>query len=226
MIYDETKKRKYSENEELINYIAYGACAAFGLAAFVLILIKTIPTFSLIHILSATLYGLSIIALFIIPCLYRLLKSKIVHRVVQSIEKNTVFILLAGSFTPYSLIAMRGQNLWGWGEGVAGYVILGLVWSICILAIIFNSISIHDFAWLSMLCYLACAWLVIFSMFGLWNILPSIANWLLLGSIVIYIIGAIVHGYGQKNNYFNAAFYFIILIAAAMMFVSVFNYVY
>ena len=226
MIYDETEKTKYSSNEELINYVAYGACAAFGLAACVLMFIKAIPTFSFIHILSATLYGLSIIALFIIPCLYRLLKGKIGHRVVQSIENNMIFILLAGSFSPYSLIAMKGQNLWGWGEGLAGYIILGLIWSICVLAVVFNSINVHDFAWLSVISYLACAWLVILSMFGLWNILPSIANWLLLGSLLIYIIGAIVREYSQKSGYSNALFYFIMLMAASLMFVSIFFYVY
>ena len=217
---------KYSLGEEISNAISHGLGAIFGLISLILMLIKVIPTNDFYKIFSASIYGSSLIILFTISCLYHSLKKNNAKRIMRIIDHVTIYFLLAGSYTPYTLVTMREQNIWGWGNGTVGYIMLGFVWFTCIIGIIFNVINVDKYAWISMICYLLAGWIIVLALVALWPILGNIGASLLLSSGIVYTVGAVIYGFGHKIKYFHTIFHIFVLIGAILMFVSIYCFVY
>ncbi len=215
----------YSLGEEIWNAISHGLGAIFGIIATILMLIKVIPSSNPFRISSATIYGLSLIILFTISCIYHALAKNNGKRVLRILDHNSIYILLIGSYVPYTLVALRPYNIWDWGNGVVATVILSLVLGSSILGIIFNSINIKKYAWLSMTIYIVAGWAIIIAIFALWKIIGSTGCWLLISAGIVYTIGAIIYGYGKKGKYIHTIWHVFVLIAAVLMFISIYQFV-
>ena len=225
MCISEVEIPKYSLGEEIWNAISHGLGAIFGIVALALMLVKTIPSGDPFSIISALVYGISLIILFTISCIYHALATNNGKRVLRIMDHNSIFVLLMGSYIPYTLVALRPHNIWNWGTGVVAYVILGIVLGSCTLGIIFNSINIKKYAWLSMTIYIVAGWAIIIAIFALWQTIGVTGTWLLISSGIVYTIGAIIYGYGKKGRYIHTIWHFFVLIAAILMFLSIYIFV-
>ena len=225
MSIEEIEIPKYSLGEELWNAISHGLGALFGVVALILMLTKTIPTGDPVTIIASIFYGVSIIVLFTVSCLYHSLAKNNGKRVLRILDHTSIYFLIIGSYTPYTLIALRPYNIWGWGKGVVAYTIFTTCLVICIIGLIFNCINIKKYAWVSMLCYIIAGWVIILAIFALWNILGIVGSWLLLSAGIVYTLGAIIYGYGKKGKYIHTIWHFFVLVAAILMFFSIFLFV-
>lgn len=225
MSIDEITIPKYSLAEELLNSISHGLGAVFGIVATILMLLKAIPTGDPFRIVSSIIYGLSLIILFTISCVYHALAKNNGKRVLRVLDHDVIYILISGTYTPYMLVALRPVNVWNLGTSVVAYTMFAFVWVCCIVGAVFNSINIHKYRYLSMTCYLLSGWTVVIALFVLWNIITPTGVLLLLGGGIVYTIGAVLYAIGSKRKYFHSLFHIFVLMGAVLMFISVYCFV-
>ena len=225
MCIDDVEIPRYSLAEELLNSISHGLGGIFGIVALVLMLIKVGPSGDPFAIASVIVYGLSLVVLFSISCIYHGLAKNKGKKVLRILDHDVIYILISGTYTPYMLVSLRPYNVWGWGTSVVAYIMLAFVWVCCIIGAVFNSINIHKYRHLSMACYIISGWVVVTALFVLWNIITPTGVLLLLGGGVVYTIGAVLYTIGKTKKYFHSVFHFFVLAGAVMMFVSIYCFV-
>lgn len=216
---------KYSLGEELWNSISHGLGALFAVIASIMMMAKVIPSEDPFKILSAIIYGICLFIMFVVSCVYHALGKNNGKRVMRILDHDMIFLLVAGCYTPYTLVALRNVNVWGWGTGVVAYIMLITVWICCIVGTVFNSINIKKYAWLSMICYLFAGWVIVGAIVALWNVIGPIGTLLLLLSGVTYSLGTILYGLGKKVKYMHTIFHFFVLVGAILMFISIYCFV-
>ena len=207
---------KYTLGEELMNSISHGVGALMGLTALVLCIVKSCSPLDGYKLASGIVFGLTTTLLYLMSCLYHALKVNRAKRVFRVIDHCTIFLLIAGTYTPYTLITLRG---------LTGWLLFGIVWGVGILGIVLNAVSLKRFAKLSVACYIALGWVVIFASRQLIASLDRAGLWLLLGGGIAYTIGAVLYGIGAKKRYFHSIFHFFCLIGTLLHFFSIYFYV-
>lgn len=210
----------YTKGEEIFNMVSHIVGAALGIAALVLCII-----FSAIHknayaVVSSCIYGVSLILLYTMSSIYHGLSSKIrTKKVFQIIDHCSIFLLIAGTYTPFALCTFREYNT------ATGWVLFGIVWGLSILGIVLNSIDLKRYKVFSMICYLLIGWCVIFKI----NLLPELLTLngfiLLLAGGIVYTIGAIFYGLGKNHKWMHSMFHITCIIASTLHFFCIFFYV-
>lgn len=207
---------RYSLGEELMNSITHGIGACLGIAALVLCIVKSCNPLDGYKLASSIVFGLTTTLLYLMSCLYHALKVNRAKRVFRVIDHCTIFLLIAGTYTPYTLITLRGMT---------GWVLFGVVWGVGILGIVLNAVSLRRFAKMSVACYIALGWVVLFASRQLIASLAPAGLWLLLAGGIAYTIGAVLYGIGSKKPYFHSIFHFFCLIGTALHFFSIYLFV-
>ena len=207
---------KYTLGEELINAISHGVGALCGIAALVLCIVKSCNPLDGFKLASSIVFGLSVTLLYLMSCLYHALKVNKAKRVFRVIDHCTIFLLIAGTYTPFTIVSLRDTSGW-W--------IFGIIWAMAVLGVVLNAVSLKKFAKLSVACYLIMGWMIVFSFNTLVEALAPAAITLLISGGVAYTIGAILYGIGAKKKYFHSVFHFFCLIGSALHFFAIYCYV-
>ena len=170
------------------------------LAAFPLIL-KAAQTPDKIHVVSLFIFIASMIALYAASTIYHTLNiSERINKRLKKIDHMMIFVLIAGTYTPICLIALRGP---------VGYGLLAIVWSIAILGIIFKMFWVTCPKWVSSVLYISMGWVCFLAFTKIINALSKEAFlWLFVGGI-IYTIGGIIYAlklpiFNGKHKYFGS----------------------
>ena len=210
----------YTKGEEIFNMVSHIVGAALGIAALVLCII-----FSAIHknayaVVSSCIYGVSLILLYTMSSIYHGLSSKIrTKKVFQIIDHCSIFLLIAGTYTPFALCTFREYNT------ATGWILFGIVWGLSILGIVLNSIDLKRYKVFSMICYLLIGWCIIFKI----NLLPELLTLngfiLLLAGGIVYTVGAIFYGLGKNHKWMHSIFHIACIIASTLHFFCIFFYV-
>lgn len=204
---------KYKLSEELINSISHGIGAILSIVAFILGIIKAK---SGLAIFSVFFYCISSFLLYLMSCLYHALKRNNAKRVFRIIDHCSIYLLIAGTYTPVVLLTLPLK---------LGWTIFGVVWCMAIVGIVLNAIDIKKFKVVSMVLYLVMGWCIIFSFNTLWNSMNHTGIYLLVLGGVIYTLGAILYGIGKKKKYMHSIFHIFCIIASACFFLSIYIYV-
>lgn len=207
---------EYTLGEELINSISHGVGAGLGITALVLCIVKSCNPLDGYKLASSIVFGITTTLLYLMSCLYHALKVNRAKRVFRVIDHCTIFLLIAGTYTPYTLITLRG---------LTGWLLFGIVWGVGILGIVLNAVSLKRFAKMSVACYIALGWVVLFASKQLVSSLDRNGLWLLLAGGIAYTLGAVLYGIGAKKRYFHSVFHFFCLIGTAFHFFSIYYYV-
>lgn len=207
---------KYSLGEELTNAILHGIGSLLSIAALVLCVV-----FSSIHgnayaVVSSCIYGSTLIILYTMSCLYHSFKVNNAKRVFRIIDHCSIFLLIAGTYTPYTLVSLNGG---------LGWSMFGLIWGCAIVGIVLNAIDLNKYRILSMILYIAMGWAVVFTFKPLVNVIEIGGIYLLLAGGIIYTIGAIFYGLGKKRKYMHSVFHFFVLAGSILHFFSILLYV-
>lgn len=210
----------YSKGEEIINMTSHIVGAAFGVVAMVLCIVFAAKHKSGYGVVSGAIYGITMILLYIMSSVYHGLNPKLKgKKVMQVLDHCSIFLLIAGSYTPFALCTLREYDV------TTGWTIFGIIWAFAIIGIVLNSIDLKRYKKFSMICYLVMGWCIIFKI----NVLPELLTMngfilLLLGGI-IYTIGAVLYALGKKHKYMHSIFHFCILVASILQFFCILLYV-
>ena len=207
---------KYTLGEEITNAITHGLGALLAVAALVLTVV-----YSSIHgnpwaIVASSIYGFTLILLYTMSTIYHSLKINRAKKVFRVIDHCSIYLLIAGTYTPYTLVTLNGA---------IGWVLFGIVWGCAIIGIILNTLDIKKFKKVSMFLYLVMGWSVIFTMKPLIENIAKPGFFLLLSGGIVYTIGAIFYGVGKKKKYMHSVFHLFVVGASVLQFLSIFFYV-
>ena len=210
----------YTKGEEIFNMVSHIVGGALGVVAIVLCVVFAAIKGNVYGIISGAIYGLTMIILYTMSSIYHGLKpEKTSKKVFQVLDHCSIFLLIAGSYTPFCLCNIREYN------PILGWSIFGIIWIMAIIGIVLNSIDIKKFKKFSMICYLAMGWCIIFTAHLLPKILkPSGLMLLILGGIA-YTIGAILYGVGKKKKWMHSVFHMFILLGSILHFFCILLYV-
>ena len=136
-----------------------------------------------VRIISFSVYGLTLFLLYLFSTLYHSLRGR-AKEIFQVLDHHAIYLLIAGTYTPFSLIALRGETGW-W--------LFGGVWGLAILGIILDSIPRRPGRWLSLVIYLTMGWLVLFALGPLIAALPPAGFWGLVAGGLFYTVGVIFY---------------------------------
>lgn len=196
---------QYTKGEEIFNMVSHIVGGGIGIATLVLCIIISAVKSSVCGVLTSIVFGVSMILLYTMSSIYHGLRTNISKKVFQVIDHCTIYILIAGTYTPILLCSVVKVN------PVAAYTTFGIVWGCAIIAIVLTAIDLKKYQIFSMICYLGMGWCIIFSIKDAYNSLGVIGFWLLLGGGLFYTVGAILYGIGKKKKYFHSIFHVLII---------------
>ena len=210
----------YTKGEEIFNMTSHIVGGALGVVATVLCVVFAAIRGNVYGVVSGAIYGATMILLYTMSSIYHGLNpNKNAKKVFQILDHCSIFLLIAGSYTPFALCSIREV------DPVAGWTIFGIIWGFATLGIVLNSIDIKRYKVFSMICYLVMGWCIVVKA----SLLPQILGtagliFLVLGGIA-YTIGAVIYGLGKKHKYAHSIFHLFILLGSLLQFFCILFYV-
>ncbi len=209
----------YSRGEELFNMISHIVGGVFAISALVLCVVVAAMNQNVWGVVSGAIYGSTMIILYTMSSIYHGLRKGTGKKVFQVIDHCAVFLLIAGTYTPITLVAIREESLvWGW-------LVFGIVWASAILGIVLNAIDLKKFKVFSMACYIGTGWSIVIALPVALEALSAEALILILAGGIAYTLGAILYGIGKKRKFMHSIFHLLVLAGSIMHFIAIVAYV-
>ena len=207
---------KYSLTEELLNSISHGVGALLSVAALVLCVVFSSLHGNVLAILSSVIYGSSLLILYFVSSFYHALKPNAAKRIFRVFDHCSIYLLIAGSYTPFLLLTIGG---------VRGIFFLCLMWTLAIIGILGDVYSLEKFKKISFFLYLIMGWMVVFSLKALCQNLAKPGLILLLVGGILYTVGAVIYAIGSKVKYMHSIWHFFVLGGSICQFFTIFLHV-
>ena len=202
-----------SWKEELWNAITHGIGLAISIPVCILLIIYSAINGSALHVTSYAIFGASLILLFLMSTLLHSVPEKY-KRIFAILDHSSIYILIAGTYTPFLLIAIGGTF---------GIVMLCIIWSIAILGVLFKCLFIHRFEKLSLVLYIAMGWLIIIAIRPLYSFLTFDGFMLLLYGGLFFTFGAIFYAW-TRLPYNHAIWHLFVIAGCGCMVACVYLY--
>ena len=210
-----TTVKYYEPKEEKLNVWSHFIGLVLSVVAATLLVVKASLYDEVWHIVSFSVYGGSLIILYLASTLYHSSKEPKIRQRLNIFDHAAIYVLIAGTYTPYTLVTLRGTM---------GWVIFGIIWGAAIIGVILKLFHIGKYDKLSTIMYVVMGWVIVIA------IKPLIENlsqegliWLAFGGI-FYTIGAFFY-MREKLKYNHAVFHVFVLLGSFCHFVSIFFYV-
>ncbi|MEY8291124.1 hemolysin III family protein [Carnobacteriaceae bacterium 52-44] len=202
---------------EVFNAITHGIAALLGVVAMIFLLDKALsyPEYIISEIVAYTIYGTSLIILFLSSTLYHSFSFSNYKDLFQKIDHASIYLLIAGTYTPYLMITVGGM---------IGYIFLAVVWIAALAGIIFEVVWTNRYPRLSTYLYLIMGWLGIFLIYPLYQSLHISGVILLFLGGLFYSIGTIFYRI-KHLNWMHIIWHLFVVAGAAFMYFSIFLYV-
>lgn len=169
-----------SQRGELANVLTHGFGAAASAAGGIALIVLAARFGDIWQLVSAIVYSLSLVLLYTASTLYHGAQSAEVKDRLEIFDHCAIFLLIAGTYTPFTLVSIRG--VWGWS-------LFGIVWTLAVVGIVLKLFFTQRFHLLSTLTYIAMGWLVVLAAGPMINALPPVAVWLLVAGGISYTAG-------------------------------------
>lgn len=161
--------------EELVNSMTHGLGLVLSVAGLVILVVLAAVRGTPRHVVSVSVYGATLVLLYAASTLYHAFRSPRLKRVFKIIDHSAIYLLIAGTYTPFTLVVLRGP--WGW-------TLFGLVWGLAVAGIAFKTLFVDHFVIASTIVYVAMGWLVVIAIRPVLAMVPNRGLlWLLAGGL-------------------------------------------
>ncbi len=209
------KARDYSRTEEFWNVLTHGLGLILSIPALVLLIVFASLNETVWHIVSYSIYGSTLVMLYLASTLFHASRKKEIRLRLNVFDHVSIFFLIAGTYTPFVLVTLRGP--WGWS-------IFGVIWGLAIAGAILKLFFTGRYNKISTLIYVLMGWLIVIAVKPLiQNLSADGLFWLTLGGIS-YSIGAVFYLL-NRLPYNHAIFHVFVLLGSIAHFISVFFYI-
>lgn len=204
-------KRKYTLGEEIFSSVSHGVGACLSIAGTVVLLVFSVIYGNALAVVSSSIYGASLIILYTMSTLYHSFTNEKIKHFFQIMDHNTIFLLIAGTYTPITLYILGG---------VTGWVLFSIVWVASIIGITLNSINMEKAKIPSLICYIATGWVIIFAIKPLIAKVPFLSALFLVLGGVIYTVGIVFYVI-KKVKYFHPVWHIFTILGSAFHYFSI-----
>ncbi|MEN6374526.1 MAG: hemolysin III family protein [Smithella sp.] len=214
-IQETAQSGQYTLREEILNSVTHGAGAVASIAGLALLIFFSSHHGQTSHIVSCTIFGIALLLLYTASTLYHSFRKPDIKSMLKIVDHSCIYILIAGTYTPFMLLVVRG---------VLGWSIFAVVWVLTVLGIIFKVFFINRFKIVSTLAYILMGWIIVFAIKPLFQTLPDggIA-WLVSGGLA-YTLGTIFYAW-KKLPFNHAIWHLFVLAGSTCHFIAVLFYV-
>ncbi len=207
--------RAWSFGEEVAHSLTHGIGLVLGLVGLVFLLILAARTGDPWRIVACAVYATTLVLLYLASTLYHALSFTRARHVLQVLDHSAIFLLIAGSYTPFALVSLRGP--WGW-------TLLGIVWSLAIVGIATKVVFGPRWPVISTVLYLGMGWTVLVALKPLVeHVAPGGLAWLFAGGLA-YTGGVVFYAW-DRLRYSHAIWHVFVLAGSACHYVAVARYV-
>lgn len=205
----------YSPAEERINIVSHAIGFMLGIVALILLVVHAINHGGAMYLVSFIVFGLSLLVLYAASTLYHSAKEQKRRAHLKIFDHSSIFVLIAGSYTPFTLVTLNGT---------VGWIMFGVVWGSALCGIILKLFFTGKYSLVSTIMYVLMGWVVVFAIKPLYQNLPFEGFlWLVVGGVA-YTIGAVLYSI-KKIKFNHAIFHILVLIGSFCHFVSIYFYV-
>ena len=205
----------YDSKEEKINVISHAIGLVLSIVALVLLVVYSSLYGDVWHITSFAIYGASLIVLYSASTFYHYSQNPKLRSRLNIFDHAAIYVLIAGTYTPFTLVVLKG-----W----VGWTIFGISWGLALIGIVLKLFYTGKYDKISTIAYVLMGWVIIFALKPLINNFPlNGLLWLLAGGI-FYTIGAVLYSF-KNMKYNHAVFHIFVLLGSFSHFMAVFFYV-
>lgn len=212
--------REFTRGEERFNAITHIAGGAIGIAFLVIGIVFAALYKDAYAVVSMSVYGASMIILYSMSSIYHFLRPGRAKRLFRILDHCTIFALIAGTYTPFCLIALRQSAAWGWS-------LFGALWFLAAVGITFNAIDMNNkiVKVMSMAAYLVMGWCAVIVIVPLLKVLPLPGFlWILAGGIA-YTVGAVFYACGRRAKYIHSVWHLLVVAGSVLQFFGILFYI-
>ena len=207
-------KRAQSLGEEIANSVSHGVGFLAAAAVSPVLIVSSVRHGDPAAIVGASIFAFSMLLLYTTSTLYHALAMNKAKRVFQILDHGAIFLLIAGTYTPFTLGVLRGA--WGW-------TLFGLVWGIAIVGVVFKSMGGARYKKLSTIMYLAMGWLVVIAVKPLWLKMPPWGLFWLFAGGMAYTAGVGFYA-ARRMRYAHFIWHLFVIAGTACHCVAVLGY--
>ncbi len=209
------KINTYEPFEEKLNIYTHLLGIIFSIIAGFLLIQKTIESHNKIKLIAAIIYNISLLLLYMASTLYHAAKIPSKRRLLNILDHAAIFVLIAGTYTPFAMITLKG--FWG-------LVLLILIWTIAITGMALKFFFTGKYNTLSTILYVSMGWIAIFFIKPLMQNLPVNGIYWLIAGGIFYTVGAIFYSL-EKLKFNHAIFHIWVLLGSLAHFIAIYKYV-
>ncbi|MEY8744970.1 PAQR family membrane homeostasis protein TrhA [Paenibacillus tundrae] len=204
----------YSRREEVANAVTHGIGAALSVAALVLLIVFSSMKGTAWHVVSFTIYGITMLMLYTNSTLVHALKEGKAKDLFEFFDHSSIYLFIAGTYTPFLFVAVRGT---------LGWTLFGVIWGIALFGVIFKAFFTKKFLFMSTIFYIAMGWLIVIAWQPLVAAIPS-------GGIVLLVTGGLMYTLGtmfyvwRGFPYHHAIWHLFVLAGSILHFFAVLLY--
>lgn len=216
----ERKLPDYTKGEEIMNMVTHIVGGVVGITALVLCVVFAAIDRNVYGVVGSAIYGASMIILYTMSSIYHGLKPELTaKKVFQVIDHCSIFLLIAGTYTPIALCSLREQNI------ALGWIVFGIIWAIAALGITLNSIDLKAYRKFSAICYLIMGWCIVFAWKPTATSLTFGGIALLLSGGICFTIGAAFYYFLKKKRYMHSVFHTFVVLGSVLHTLCILFYV-
>lgn len=204
-----------TRGEEIANSITHGIAGLLSIAGLVILLVVSAEAGNVWSITSLSIFGSVLIILYLVSTLYHSISHDSTKRVLKILDHSSIYLLIAGSYTPIALVSLRGP--WGWS-------LFGVIWGMALVGVCLQAFALDRFKILSILSYLIMGWLVVIAIKPLTHACPKgLILWLLIGGL-FYSFGTIFYSW-KKLPYHHTLWHLFVIAGSTAHFFGMLFYI-
>lgn len=207
--------KSYTVAEEVAHALTHGFGAVLSIVALVVMLLWSTAYGTVWHVVAVSIYGGSLILLYTASTLYHSFPWPRVKSYFQQLDHAAIFLLIAGTYTPFMLINLRGS--WGW-------LFLAVAWSIALIGVAIELFAKNPPKWLSLTLYLGLGWMALVAIKPMFDNVEEAGLLLLLAGGLAYTLGVVFYVW-HSLPYHHAIWHLFVLAGSAFHFFAIFYYV-
>ena len=210
-----TSIKQYSIGEEIANSITHGIGIVLAIAALGILTAFAGAYGDVRHVVSVSIYGTTLVLLYTASTLYHSIQNPHAKGILQVLDHSAIYLLIAGTYTPFTLVSLRGP--WGWW-------LFGVIWGFAVLGVVFQLSLLRRWRAVSLCLYIGMGWVVVVAIKPL---IVSVAT----GGIVFLVLGGLAYTAGilfycwEKLKYHHAIWHLFVLTGSILHFFAVLFYV-
>ncbi|GAB1409488.1 hemolysin III family protein [Desulfovibrionales bacterium] len=201
----------YSAGEEIANTITHAIGVGLSIAALVILLVQATATGTAGHVASVSVFGSTLILLYLASTLYHAIPLPRAKRVLKTLDHSAIFLLIAGTYTPFTLISLRGA---------LGWSVFGVIWILAVTGVVLKCCFVYRFKRLSLAIYIGMGWLCVLVSRQLILALPPVSLTFLVWGGLVYTAGVFFYVW-KRLPYGHALWHVFVLAGSILHFFSV-----